>query len=133
MNHPNFLDRLALRIYPRYLYPQQLAVTVAKVNVGVVHKIPQTPPYWKIMDYLFILKGSQLRYLGLARDLKLTGDVEPLYSLFELIHPIAEDNLDHDAKHTTTGDLVCVTPADRKYIYPSPEVSAPTNPYITHP
>jgi hypothetical protein len=90
--------------------------------VGIVHKIPQNPPYWKIMDYVFLLKGSLLKYLGLARDHHVEGDVLPMYSLFELVKPVMDDSMDKEVHHASPGDLVCVTPFDRKFIYPAPEV-----------
>lgn len=67
--HPNFLDQLAVRIYPRYLYPTQVCQTLATVNIGMVHKLPEVKPYWKIMDYLYLKKDSTLRFLGLAKNL----------------------------------------------------------------
>ncbi|OGD08983.1 hypothetical protein A2397_05820 [Candidatus Amesbacteria bacterium RIFOXYB1_FULL_44_23] len=113
--HPNFLDNLLLKLYPRYIYPGQMCRTLATVNIGVIHKLPDIHPYWKIMDYLYLKKDARLKYLGLARSLKLTGDVQPLYTIMEVVEPRVDENKSFD-KQLTPGDLICLTPYDRQFI-----------------
>jgi hypothetical protein len=114
-SHPNFLDRLLLKIYPRYLYPGQTCHTLATVNVGILHKLPDIQPYWKIMDYLYLRKDSVVKYLGLAKHLKFSGDVQPLYTIMELVDPHVDENKSFD-KQASPGDLICLTPYDRQFI-----------------
>ena len=128
MSHPNFLDRLSIKIFPRYLYPGQLAATTGKIQIGIIHKLPQAKPYWQIMDYLPLERGSLIRFRGLARNLNLTGDIEPLYSVFDLVHIKTAIDVTDLAKHLSLGDSVIVLPVDRQFIYPAPEPQDPTSP-----
>jgi len=121
MNHPNFIDRLSVKIWPRYLFPGQLASTTGKIQIGIVHKLPQAKPYWKIMDYVLLEKGSILRFRGLAKNLNLTGDVEPIFSVFDLVSVKPVYDVAEQGKHITPGDMVIVLPVDRQFIYPAPE------------
>ena len=118
MQHPNLWDKLALHIYPRYLYPGQPANTVAKTNVNVVHKLPAATPVWRTTNSVNLPSGSILKFLGLAKNHKFLIDVEPMYSLFEIIHTAnsPDSSLEHQV---SIGDFVCVSPLERKFIYPS--------------
>jgi len=113
--HPNFLDRVALKIYPRYLYPQQPCESVAEINVGILHKLPDIKPYWKIMDFIYLKKGSVLKYLGLAANLNIEGDVQPSYTILETVNPVIDEQKSLD-RHLSAGDLVCLTPFDRQFL-----------------
>jgi len=118
-SHPNFLDKIALKIYPRYLYPSQICLTLATVNIGMIHKLPDVKPYWKIMDYLYLKKDSTLKFLGLARNLGFEGEIKPFDSIFELVRPEVDENKSA-GKHVGSGDLVCVTSSDRRFIAACP-------------
>jgi len=117
--HPDFWDKLSVKIYSRYLYRTQLCQTLATVNIGLIHKLPEVKPYWKIMDFLYLKKDSTMRFLGLAKNLKFSGDVKPSDSIFELVNPIIDESKSAD-KHVSGGDVVCITPFDRKFITASP-------------
>lgn len=125
MTHPRLLDRLAVKIYPRYLYPGQLAQTTGTLQVGIVHKSPASKPNWSITDYVKIEQGSQLRFRGLARSLKLTGDIEPLYSIFEIVKAVTPPDTSQSAHHISPGDPVVILPTDRRFVYPAPESASP--------
>jgi len=119
MQHPNFLDRFYLKLNPRYLYSRQLSQLIGRVQIGIVHKLPQTKPFWQQTDTVKLEKGTLLRFLGLARNLHFTGDIDPLASLFEMVRPVPQDP---SSSHlTNAGDLICITPLDRKFVYPAPE------------
>ena len=122
---PNFLDRLAVKIYPRYLYPSQLCQTLATVNIGITHKVPEIKPYWKIMDHLYLKKDSTLKYLGLARNLEIAGDFNPYDSIFELVSPLVDEDKSY-GKHASGGDIVCLSPTDRRFIVAAPDQSGPS-------
>jgi hypothetical protein len=113
--HPNLLDKLAKKIYSGYLYPGQLCQTDATVNVGIIHKLPDIKPFWKIMDYLYVKKGCGMRFLGLARDLNISGDVLPSYSIMELVNPVVDEKKSF-GKELNHGDLICITPYDRRFL-----------------
>ncbi len=51
MSHPTFFDRLAVKIYPRYLFEDQIAIVTGRVYAGVMHKSPEMKEGWKVMDY----------------------------------------------------------------------------------
>ena len=123
ITHPNLLDKLFLKIYPQYLYPGQSCQAVATVNVGIVHRIPDRHPYWKIMDYLFLRKGSTFKYLDLARNLHLNGDILPSYSVLELVTPDV-DEMKSFGKIANTADIICLTPYDRQFIVAAPEITS---------
>jgi len=125
MRHPNFLDRLAIKIFPRFLYPGQLAFATGRIQIGIVHKTPSAKIYWKVTDYLQIEMGSILRYRGLVRSLKISGDVDPLYSVFDIVQANTAMDVTESGHHISVGDAVIVLPADRRFIYPAPETSAP--------
>lgn len=77
------------------------------------------------MDYLYLKKGSCLKYLGLAKDLKFTGDVDPAHSVFEAVSPLFESrdpsaNPMNLTTHLAIGDIVAVVPSDRRFIAPAP-------------
>lgn len=124
-NHPNILDQIAVKIYPRYLYPGQFCQTAATTNVGIIHKVPDIHNSWKVMDYLYLKKGSFMRYLGLAKNVKVMGEIEPMSTILELIDPEVEDSKS-PGKHVSPRDLVCVSPFDRQFIMaaekPSPDL-----------
>jgi hypothetical protein len=120
LNHPNFFDGLALKFFPGYLYQGQLCQTLATVNVGIIHKLPDIKPFWKIMDYLYLKKGSVMRYLGKAGSLDVVGDVLPAYSVFELLQPEVDEKKSF-GKQLSGGDWVCLTPFDRQFIAAAPE------------
>jgi len=124
--HPNRLDKIKLRLDRNYLYPGQLCQTIAKVNAGIVHKIPSVEPYWKIMDYIYLKPGSTLKFLGLAKDLKFTGDVLPVHSVFETVSPLIYDdiiseNISGSRPHLGAGDIVIFIPQDRQFISAAPQ------------
>lgn len=116
MTHPNFFDRIFVKINPRYLYPHQIAQTVGKVYMGIVHKLPESKPNWKIMDYIYLQKGSTMRFWGLAKSLKWEGDLNPASSIFEIVSPITEGEL--NPRHVASGDVISISPSDRRFIYP---------------
>jgi len=118
MDHPNIIDKLLLKINPRYLYPNQLIQTASKLNVALVHKV-FTPSHWKIMDYVTLNKGSALKFLGTGKNFKLTGDLLPTHSLFEIVDVTSE-------RHMGAGDIVALTPSDRKFLTPAPANLVPS-------
>lgn len=120
MQHPNFLDRLAVKIWPRFLYRGQLAVTTGPIHISIVHKLPSPKPFWKIMDHVRVEKGSLLRFHGLASALHLAGDVEPNYSVFDIVQANQEMDVTESGHHISPGDAVIVLPVDRRFIYPAP-------------
>ncbi len=132
--HPNFLDKLYLKIYPKYLYEGQNCQSLAKIYIGIINKVPDIKPYWKIMDYLYLEPKSTFKYLGLARDLKFTGDIHPFDSILETIDPkVKEDPL--NPKHAGIGDLVVVTPTDRQFLAALPILTpaVTTSTIVTNP
>lgn len=123
--HPTVWDKFVVKVFPRYLYQTQTCLTLATTNIGMIHKVPDIKPYWKIMDYLFLQKDSTLKYLGLAKDIDVAGDVLPNYSVFELIHPLVDENKS-PGKHAAGGDIICITPFDRQFIVAAPENHTPS-------
>jgi hypothetical protein len=119
-SHPNFLDKLALKIYPQYLYPGQLCESLATINIGIIHKLPEIKPFWKVMDYLYMKKGSVFNYLGLAKNLQIVGDIDPMYSVIEILIPYVDENKSY-GKQLSKGDIVCLSPFDRKFIIAAPD------------
>jgi hypothetical protein len=117
-SRPNIFDNLAVKIYPRYLYPGQLCESLAEINVGILHKLPDIKTNWKILDYFYLKKGSLMKFLGLARTLKIVGDIEPQFSIMEMILPLADESKSFD-RQLSKGDLVCLTPYDRQFIIAS--------------
>lgn len=115
IKHPNILDNLAFKIYPRYLYPGQECETVTEINVGIIHKLPDSKPFWKIMDYVYIKKGAVMNFLGLAGSLHIEGDILPRNSVMEIISAVSDDKKS-PGKQLSRGDLVCLTPYDRQFI-----------------
>src|SRR3989344_7895830 len=140
MNHPNLMDKIAARVFRRYLYRGQLAQTTGLIQIGVLHRTPTTShPILQIMDYLKIYKGSLLRFHGTYRNqsagssfldqvlnslypsAKIEGGGEKYYSIFELVRPITEDDILKSVHHISIGDVVAVLSVDRQFIYPAPE------------
>jgi hypothetical protein len=117
MNRPTFVDKINLKLNPRYLYPGQLTQPLSNLNVALVHKV-SSAAYWKIMDYITIQKGSILKYLGSGKQLKLSGDLLPSHFLFEVIDATSD-------RHTGVGDIVALTPDDRKALTPAVPPSLP--------
>jgi hypothetical protein len=117
--HPNFWDRLAVKIYPSYLYPSQYCLADTTLSVGIIHLVPGIKPEWKIMDYVYLSKDSSFRYLGLGRNLKLSGDVQPIFTILEVVYPYI-DQRKSPGKQMSPGDIVCITPFDRPYIRSAP-------------
>lgn len=128
--HPNLLDKFFLRIYPQYLYPGQPCQAVATVNVGIVHRIPDKQPYWKIMDYLYLKKGSTMTFIDLARNLHLNGDVLPAFSVLELVNPEV-DEMKSFGKIANPTDMICITPYDRQFIMAAPQDGPQEGPPIS--
>lgn len=75
------------------------------------------------MDYLYLQKDSTLKFLGLARSLGFTGEVKPFDSIFELVNPHVDESKS-SGKHVSGGDIVCITPSDRKFISAAPTSSS---------
>lgn len=117
MHHPNLLDRIAVRINPRYLYLGQSAKTTAKVYAGILHKSPDVTVGWKVIQYMYIEMESQLIFLGLSNKFKLEDSTLRNYSLFEVKNAIILKDYSND-RHVSPGDTVCIAPSDRKYVYP---------------
>jgi hypothetical protein len=117
--HPNILDKIYLKIYPGYLYSGQLCQCLSTINVGIIHKLPDSTSVWKIMDYLYLKKGSLLKFLGLAKKLRISEDIQPLYSILESVSPQVDETKSAD-KHLSPGDLIIITPIDRQFITPAP-------------
>jgi hypothetical protein len=128
VTHPNILDNFFLRIYPRYLYPGQLCQSLTTINVGIIHKLPDVTPLWKIMDYLYLKKGSVFKFLGLARNLHIEGEVQPLYSVLQMVSPFVDEKKSF-GKHLSPGDMITLTPFDRQFIVPAP----PATPLVSPP
>lgn len=117
MSHPTLLDKLALKINPRYLFYQQTAQITGRVYAGIMHKSPEMKEGWKVMDYIYLEQGSQLRYMGLASKYHLHTEISLSHSLFEIINPVIQTSYTKE-QHVSNGDVVCIAPSDRKYIYP---------------
>lgn len=118
--HPNFLDKLAVKIYPGYLYQGQLCVTQAITSVAVIHLIPDLKPHWKIMDFIYVNKNSAFRFLGLGSSLKMNGDVQPLFSILQTVYAYVDERKS-EGKQLAPGDLICTTPFDRQFFLTAPE------------
>lgn len=123
MEHPTFLDKIKLKFNRYYLYPGQLTQPVSNLSAALVHKV-YAPSHWKIMDYISLKKGSILKYLGSGKDFKSTGDLLPTHSLFEIVEVTSD-------RHTGIGDIIALTPADRKFLthaafYPGSDQQSPT-------
>lgn len=114
-NHPNLFDHIAVKIYPRYLYPGQFCQTIATTNVGIIHKLPDIHNTWRVMDYLYLQKGSYLRYLGLAKRVKVFGEIDPNSTILELVEPVVDESKSF-GKHASPRDLICISPFDRQFI-----------------
>lgn len=117
MSHPNLLDKLAVKIYSRYLYPDQTAVLQGKVYAGIMHKSPEVKEGWKVMDYFYLEPNSTLRFKGLASKFNLRQEISPKHSLFEIINPIILTSYTKP-HHISPGDVICIAPSDRQFIYP---------------
>lgn len=122
--HPNFLDRIAARIYPRYLYPGQEAQVVVKIGVGVMGRVPGNTKgiAWstkgnavKIMNSSRLQPGSIVKFLGLARDLKFLSKEERMYSIFEVVKPVEDLEAEREV---AIRDVVAVTPVERMWVHP---------------
>ena len=127
--HPNFLDKFYLKIYPSYLYPGQLCQPLSTINVGILHKLPDITPTWKIMDYVYLKKETLLKFLGLAKNLHFSDEIQPVFTILELVKPLVDEGKSF-GKHLSPGDVVTLTPFDRKFIIAAPP-AGPPKPYIT--
>jgi hypothetical protein len=130
--HPNYLDKLFVKIYSRYLYPGQACHLLGEVYVGILHRFPNAKECWKISDYVYLKSNSTMKYLGLATDLGGVTDAHPNDSLFESVNPILKE----DAlipKHIAPGDIILITPTDRQYVAALPLTpSSPDNTIVTN-
>lgn len=115
MQHPNLFDRFFVKIYPRYLFPGQTSQILARINVSVLHKLPQSKSAWNLTDTVCLEAGSKLIFLGLAKSLHLRKVINSNYSIFEIVSPRLKDSASHPLN---PGDVICVTPFDRQYVYP---------------
>ncbi len=111
-------DKIARKIYPRYLHQGETGWINGKIYVGVIHRSPDIAnPAWKVVHYLHLENGSQIKFIGLVKKLHLDGDVSKDDSIFEIVKPVIQ--LDPVSPTTITiGDTICVSPSDRQYIYP---------------
>ncbi|HBC72679.1 MAG: hypothetical protein UX91_C0005G0055 [Candidatus Amesbacteria bacterium GW2011_GWB1_47_19] len=121
MLHPDLADKIKARLIPGYLYRGQVCCTLAKVYVGVIHKLPEVKPYWKTMHYIYIQRGSIVKYLGRTKDLDFTGDVMPTDSVFEVVNAIVEPDPAGIDIHLGTGDTITLPAVDRRFVTPAPQ------------
>lgn len=118
MSDPGLLDKIKARIFPNYLYPGQFCQPTSNLKVAIIHKVStgrNGPHQWNIMDYITIEKGSLLKYLGTGSKFKIGGTLPPSYSLFETVD-ISADRL------SGTGDVVALSPQERKFVVVAPQV-----------
>jgi len=124
-DHPNFFDRLAVKIYPRYLYAGQICQSISPINIGMIHRLPDIRPRWKVVDYLYLKKGSTMKYLGLAKSLKIEGEITPMSTILELINPDVDESKS-PGKHISPGDLITISQYDRQFL----NASTPPDPTL---
>ena len=123
-SHPNFWDKVAVKIYPRYLYTTQFCHTLATVNVNLLHHEPNAKTSWKIADNVYLKKDSTLRFIGLVKKLKGFNGLDPYSSIFVLVNPQL-DELKSSGKHVSSGDTIFLTPFDRRFIVAAPDQPLP--------
>jgi len=80
------------------------------------------------MDFVYLKKESVFRFLGLAKNLRISDEVQPVFTILELVKP-AVDETKSFGKHLSQGDLITLTPFDRKFIIAAPSAELP-KPYI---
>ncbi len=118
--HPRWLNRIVTFVNHNHLFVGQLYQPVANLNVAIVHKVSDTrggSSHWQIMDYLFIKRGSLLKFLGTGKQFRVSGDLLPTHLLFELVD-VSTD------RQIGVGDIIALTERDRKLVTPAAPVSA---------
>ena len=122
MSHPNWLDRLRARHNPSYLYPGQVGINFGPITAGIIHLSPSNKEIiWNVVDYRQLKKGSLLKFLGYAHQLRVGPSLEKYTSIFETIQAISDFPVN-------AGDVLAVSPSDRKAIAPAP--TEPTPPTV---
>ena len=81
------------------------------------------------MDYVYLKKETILKFLGLAKKLHFSDEIQPVFTILELVKPDVDESKSF-GKHLSPGDVITLTPFDRKFIIAAPQ-SESSKPYIT--
>lgn len=118
MANDTLWDRIARKLYPRYLAVGETGKINGKIYAGIMRRsVDVQNKDWKIVHYVYLNSDSLLKYMGLARKLNLGGEINQNQSIFEIVKPVLEKDL-RSTLSVNNGDTVCVAPSDRQYIYP---------------